>query len=111
MTFAHRAVAAAQQLDGADPASQVFGFGAILVLAGRAAHLEAVRRNATDRQGGLVDWQDILLSFLLSGVIGVILKSAVEAGFQQELSRIQNQNSPMDPETSKELIPEQCRGA
>src|SRR3990172_4141631 len=44
MTFAHRAVAAAQQLDGADPASQVFGIGAILVLAGRAAHLEAVRR-------------------------------------------------------------------
>ena len=44
MTFAHRAVAAAQQLDGADPASQVFGFGAILVLAGRAAHLEAVMR-------------------------------------------------------------------
>jgi hypothetical protein len=35
---------AAQQLDGADPASQVFGFGAILVLAGRAAHLEAVRQ-------------------------------------------------------------------
>ncbi|MCJ7824187.1 MAG: hypothetical protein MUP44_04760 [Anaerolineales bacterium] len=34
---------AAQQLDGADPASQVFGFGAILALAGRAAHLEAVR--------------------------------------------------------------------
>jgi hypothetical protein len=32
----------AQQLDGADPASQGFGFGAILVLAGRAAHLEAV---------------------------------------------------------------------
>ena len=31
------------QLDGADPASQVFGFGAILALAGRAAHLEAVR--------------------------------------------------------------------
>ena len=26
------------------PASRVFGFGAILALAGRAAHLEAVRR-------------------------------------------------------------------
>ena len=36
----------AQQLDGGDPASRVFGFGAILVLAGRAAHLEAVRRQA-----------------------------------------------------------------
>ena len=35
---------AAQQLDGADPASQVFAFGAILALAGRAAHLEAVVR-------------------------------------------------------------------
>jgi hypothetical protein len=36
---------AAQQLDGADPASRAFGFGAILALAGRAAHLEAVRRS------------------------------------------------------------------
>jgi hypothetical protein len=35
---------AAAQLDGADPASPVFGFGAIPALAGRAAHLEAVRR-------------------------------------------------------------------
>jgi len=35
---------AAEQLDGADPASQMFGFHAILALAGRAAHLEAVRR-------------------------------------------------------------------
>ena len=35
---------AAQQLDGADPASQVFGIHAILALAGRAAHLEAVGR-------------------------------------------------------------------
>ena len=35
---------AAQQLDGADPASRVSGFGAILGLAGRAAHLEAVGR-------------------------------------------------------------------
>jgi hypothetical protein len=34
----------AQQLDGADPASRAFGFSAILALAGRAAHLEAVRR-------------------------------------------------------------------
>src|SRR3990172_8364974 len=33
----------ASQFDGADSASPVFGFGAILILAGRAAHLEAVR--------------------------------------------------------------------
>ena len=38
---------AAQQLDGADPASQEFAFGAILALAGRAAHLEAVRPHNT----------------------------------------------------------------
>jgi len=36
----------AQPLDGADPASPVFGFHAILVLAGRAAHLEAVIQTA-----------------------------------------------------------------
>ena len=43
---------AAQLLDGADPASRVFGFSAILALAGRAAHLEAVvhpRRPFRDR--------------------------------------------------------------
>ena len=42
-----------QQLDGADPASRVFGFGAILALAGRAAHLDAVvrpRRLVGDRR-------------------------------------------------------------
>ena len=62
MTFAHRAVAASQQLDGAPsaepalslskgsgdlrpiPASQAFVFSAILGLAGQAAHLEAVRQ-------------------------------------------------------------------
>ena len=32
---------AGQQLEGADAASQVFGFGPILALGSRAAHLEA----------------------------------------------------------------------
>jgi hypothetical protein len=40
-----------------------------------------------------MDWQDILLSFLLSGVIGVILKSAVEATFARELAQVQLDNS------------------
>ena len=40
---------AAQQLDGADPASRVGSVCAILGLAGRAAHLEAVRQPAKVR--------------------------------------------------------------
>src|SRR3990172_4087823 len=44
---------AAKHLDGADPASRVSGFHAILVLAGRAAHLEAVVRPRRSVKNGM----------------------------------------------------------
>jgi hypothetical protein len=50
-----------------------------------------------------MDWQDILLSFLLSGVIGVILKSTVEAAFAKELSQLQLDNSERLAKLNSEL--------
>ena len=50
-----------------------------------------------------MDWQDILLSFLLSGVVGVILKSAVEAGFAREMSKVELANSTQLARLNSEL--------
>ena len=71
-----------QSLDGADPASQAFGFGAILVLAGRAAHLEAVGRTNSILQ---LQMRTMNANHRIRGegpkIIGHALACAVSTGF------------------------------
>jgi len=59
------------------PASQGFGFGAILVLAGRAARLEAVRQKSPHRRGVSVDPTIQVLITLATGLLISIVTSVV----------------------------------
>jgi hypothetical protein len=68
-TGCHRSLSqlprAAQQLDGVDPASRVFGFGAILALAGWAPHLDAV---GLHREVGVTQDAQLHLHYLRASI-------------------------------------------
>jgi hypothetical protein len=50
-----------------------------------------------------MDWQDILLSFVLNGVIALILKSSIEAAFTKEITDLQHTHSKELAQLNAEL--------